>query len=204
MSAQAELSLLPARKPHSRVRIYVPEACAALLVVVIGTAGLIAHSWPRQMVESWVNIHLLFGLLLCGWVMIRYQRRVSQSPSMLPADVRGVSRQLSRIVYCVLYGVIGLKQCISIAGSLWHGGAVDFSLFDESLRHGPDTRDFGLHDDFQLFLASGLVPLVVVRVMAFRLWLRLMEKSLSSEPLEPQESQVPAPGMPAARLSVRA
>jgi cytochrome b561 len=179
MAAQAELSLLPARKPYRRVRIYAPEACAALFVVVTGTAGLIAHSWPRQLVESWINIHLLFGLLLCGWVMIRYQRRVSQSPAMLPADVRGLSRQLSRIVYCVLYGVVGLKQSISIVSSLWHGGAVDFSLFDESFRQGPDTQDFDLHDDFQLFLASGLVPLVIVRVMAFRLWMRLIDKSLS-------------------------
>jgi hypothetical protein len=185
MAAQAELSLLPARKPYSRVRIYAPEACVALLVVVIGTAGLIADSWPRQMVESWINIHLLFGLLLCGWVMIRYQRCVGQSPSMLPADVRGLSRQLSRIVYCVLYGVLGLKQSISVVCSLWHGGAVDFSLFDESLRHGPDTADFDLHDDFQLFLASGLVPLVVVRVMAFRLWLRLIEKSPGSRTAPP-------------------
>ena len=181
MAAQAELSLLPARRPYSGVWIYVPEACTALLVVVIGTLGLIAHSWPRQMLESWINIHLLFGLLLCGWVMIRYQRRVSESPSMLPADVRGLSRQLSRIVYCVLYGVIGLRQSISIVSSLWHGGTIDFSLFDESLRHGPDTEGFDLHDDFQMFLASGLVPLAIVRVMAFRLWMRLTEKSLSSE-----------------------
>jgi cytochrome b561 len=173
MAAQAELSLLPARRPYSRLWIYAPEACAALLVVGIGTAGLIAHSWPRQMLESWINIHLLFGLLLCGWIMIRYQRRVSQLPSMLPADARGLSRQLSHIVYCVLYGVIGLKQSIGIVSSIWHGGAVDFSLFDQNLRHGPDTPVFDLHDDFQLFLASGLVPLVVVRVMAFRLWLRL-------------------------------
>jgi cytochrome b561 len=178
MAAQAELSLLPARKPYSRVLTYAPEACAALLVIVIGTAGLIAQSWPRQMVEPWINIHLLFGLLLCGWVMVRYQRRVSQSPSMLPADVRVLSRQLSRIVYCVLYGVIGLRQSISIVSSLWHGGAVDFSLFDASLRHGPDTQGFDLHDDFQLFLASGLVPLVIVRVMAFRLWMRLSDKPL--------------------------
>ena len=190
---QAELSLLPARKPYSRVWSYAPEACAALLVLVTGTAGLIAHSWPRHMVESWINIHLLFGLLLCGWVMIRYQRRVSQSPSMLPADVRGLSRQMSLIVYCVLYAVLGLKQSISIVSSLWHGGPVDFSLFDESLRRGPDTQVFDLHDDFQLFLASGLVPLVIVRVMAYRLWLRLIERSPSSKPLAPHESRVAFP-----------
>jgi cytochrome b561 len=189
MAAQAERSLLPARKPYSRVRIYAPEACVALLVVVIGAAGLIAHSWPRQMVESWINIHLLFGFLLCGWLMVRYRRRVSQKPGMVPAEVRGLSRQLSRIVYCVLYGVIGLKQSISIVSSLRHGGAVDFNLFDEGLRHGPDTDNFDLRDDFQMFLASALVPLVIVRVMTFRLWTRLTEKSIGSKPLEPQERE---------------
>jgi hypothetical protein len=103
MAAQAELSLLPAHQPHSRVRIYAPEACAALLVVIVGTAGLIAHSWLRQTVESWINIHVLFGLLLCGWIMIRCQRLVSQSPPMRPADIRRASRTLSRIVCCVLW-----------------------------------------------------------------------------------------------------
>jgi hypothetical protein len=189
MAAQAELSLLFSRKPYSYVRIYALEACTALFVVAVGTAGLMAHSWPRQMVESWINIHLLFGLLLCGWVMFRYQRRVSQSPCMLPADVRGLSRQLSHGVYYVLFGVLGLKQSISIVSSLWHGGAVDFSLFDASLRHGPDTREFNFHDDFQMFLASGLVPLVIIRVMAFRLWLRLIEKSLSTKPSAAQISR---------------
>jgi cytochrome b561 len=187
MAAQAELSLLPARRPYSRVWIYAPEACTALLVVVVGAAGLVAHSWPRQIVESWINIHLLFGLLLCGWVIVRYQRCMNQSPAMLPADVRGLSRQLSRIVYCVLYGVIALKQSLSIVSALWHGGAVDFSLFDESVSQGPDTPVFDLHDDFQLFLASGLVPLVIVRVMAFRLWPRPIEKSRTSGLLEPKE-----------------
>jgi cytochrome b561 len=176
MAAQAELSLFPSRKRYSYVRLYVPGVCTALLVVVVGTAGLVAHSRPRQMVEAWLNIHLLFGLLLVGWVLLRYQRRVSQSPCMLPADVRGLSRQLSRSVYAVLYGVIGLKQCIGIVSSLWHGGTVDFGLFDASLRHGPDTGFFDIHNDFQTFLASGLMTLVVVRVLAFRLWLRLVEK----------------------------
>jgi hypothetical protein len=175
MAAHDEFSLLAPRKPYSRVWIHAPEAGVALFVLVVGTAGLMAPSWPRQLIDSWINIHLLFGLLLSGWVVVRFQRCVGVSPSLLPADVRGLSRQVSRIVYCVLYGVIGLKQTISIVSSLWHGGAVDFSLFDERLRHGPDTREFDLHDDFQLFLASGLIPLFIVRVMAFRLWLRLTE-----------------------------
>jgi cytochrome b561 len=177
MTTHAQLSLLTSRKPDSRVWNYAPEVGLVLFILVIGTAGLVARSWPRQLVDPWINIHLLFGLLLCSWVVVRFQRSARVSACLLPADVRGLSRQLSRIVYCVLYGVLGLTQGVSIVSSLWHGGAIDFSLFSESLRHGPDTADFDLHDDFQQFLASGLTSLVIVRVMAFRLWLRLSEKS---------------------------
>ena len=176
--AHVELSLLALRKPYTRVWTYASDAGMALFVLVVGTAGLMAPSGLRQWADSWVNIHLLFGSLLCGWVVVRFQRCVEASTSLLPADVPGLSRQLSRMVYCVLFGVIGLKQVISIVSSLWHGGAPDFSLFDGRLYHGPDTRHFDLHDDFQLFLVSGLIPLVIVRVMAFRLWLRLIENSL--------------------------
>jgi cytochrome b561 len=178
MAAHAELSLLLPRKPYSGIWSYAPEACFALLVLVLGTLGLMPSSWPRQWVESWINIHLLFGLLLCGWTVIRFQWGVRVSPILLPSEVRALSRQPTRIIYCVLYGVIGLKLSISIVSSLWHGGAFDFSLLNESLRHGPDTAVFDPHDDFQQFLASGLIPLVIVRVMAFRLWLRVVEKSL--------------------------
>ena len=177
MTAHVDLSLVASRTPDSRVWNYAPEAGLALLLLVIGTAGLVAPSWPRERVDSWINIHLLFGLLLCSWVVIRFQRSVRVSPCLLPADVRRLSRELSRIVYCVLYGVLGLTQGIGIVSSLWHGGAVDFSLFSESSRHGPDSALFDLHDDFQQFLASGLAPLVIVRIMGYRLWLRVVEKS---------------------------
>ena len=138
-----------------------------LLVVFVGTAGLIAHSWVRQVVESWINIHLLFGLLLCGWVIVRYRLLFKSSPCMLPSDVRGFARQQSRIVYLVLYAVIGVRLCIGIVSSMWHGGAADLGLLDERVFNGPDSKAFDPKDDFQLFLASGILALVVVRVIAF-------------------------------------
>lgn len=150
----------------------------ALFVVAVGTAGLMASAGVRQWIDAWINIHLLFGLLLCGWVVVRFQTRVGAATALLPADIRGLSRQLSRRVYWMLFAVLGLKQAISIVSSLWHGAAPDFSLFDTRLGRGPDTEYFDWHDDFQLFLASGLVPLAILRIMAFRLWLRLTEESL--------------------------
>jgi cytochrome b561 len=163
---------------------YGPDAGMALLVVLVGTMGLITHSWVRQVVESWINIHLLFGLLLCGWVIVRYRWRVNNSPCMLPSDVRGFARQQSRIVYLVLYSVIGVRLCFGVVSYMWHGGAADLSLFDERVFNGPDSKAFNPKDDFQLFLGSGILALAVVRVTAFRFWLRVTKRQQTSDTSE--------------------
>jgi cytochrome b561 len=149
----------------------------AVLVVVVGVLGLIGSSWPRQVMERWVNIHVLFGLLLCGLIAACYQRRFRQSPCMLPTDIRELSRHLSRVVYLILYIVIGVRLSIGIIDGIWHGAAADFSLFDERMRNGPDSAGFDPNDDFQQFVAAGLVVLVIVRVVAFRLWLHAVERA---------------------------
>ena len=45
MTAHVDLSLVASRTPHSRVWNYAPEVGLALLLLVIGTAGLVAPSW---------------------------------------------------------------------------------------------------------------------------------------------------------------
>jgi cytochrome b561 len=173
MVAQAELALNALAHACSRQRILTGlYGCAALLVVAIGVLGLLDGSWLRRMLESWINIHALFGLLLCALVIARYQWRIRHSPRMPPSGTRELSRHLSRIVYLLLYVVIGVRQGISIINSIWHGSAGDFNLFDDRLRNGADRAGWNPKDDFQLFLASGFFVLIIVRVLAFRLWLR--------------------------------
>jgi cytochrome b561 len=182
MAAQAERSLHFLAHSCARERMLKAlYGCIALVAVVIGVLGLIGASWPRQMLDPWINIHGLFGLLLCGLVFSRCWWRVKHSPRMLPADIRELSRHLSRIVYLLLYVVVGARQLISILNSIWHvGGAVDFNLLDESFR-GPDYAGFNPKDDFQLFLATGFSVLIIVRVVAFRLWLRSVERAALSK-----------------------
>jgi hypothetical protein len=81
----------------------------------------------------------------------------------------------------LLYVVIGVRLSIGIINSIWHGSAVDFNLFDDHFRHGPDRAGWNPKDDFQLFLATGLFVLIIVRVLAFRLWLRAVERAALSE-----------------------
>jgi hypothetical protein len=181
MAAQAERSLHFLTHACARERMLTAlYGCIALVAVAIGVLGLIGASWQRQMLESWINIHALFGLLLCGLVFSRCWWRVKHSPRMLPADIRELSRNLSRIVYLLLYVVIGVRLLIGILNSIWHGGAVDFNLFDERFR-GPDYAGFDPKDDFQLFLATGLSVLIIVRVVTSRLWLRSVERAALSK-----------------------
>jgi cytochrome b561 len=182
MAAQAERSLHFLAHACTRERTLTALfGCIALVAVAIGVLGLIGASWPRQVLESWINIHVLFGLLLCGLVFSRCWWRVKHSPRMLPADMRELSRHLSRIVYLLLYIVVGLRELISILDSIWHGSPVDFNLFDARFRNGPDSAGWNPKDDFQLFLATGFSVLVIVRVVAFRLWLRSAERAALSK-----------------------
>jgi hypothetical protein len=182
MAAQADRSLHPFVHACTRERMLTAlYGCTALVTVAIGALGLEGDSWLRQMLEAWVNIHVLFGLLLCGLALARCRWRVERSPRMLTADIRELSRHLSRIVYLLLYVVIGMREVIGMLNSLWHGSSVDFSLFDPRLRQGPDYAWFNPRDDFQLFFASGLFALLFVRVLAFTLWWRSRKRTAVSK-----------------------
>jgi len=133
------------------------------MVAAVGVLGLERASWLRQLAESWINIHLLFGLLLCGLVLVRYQWIIRYSPH-LQEDVRGLSRHLSRIVYVMLYAVIGFRLGLSLENWIWHGGSLDLTVLDEGLRNDDDSRVFNPHHDYHMTLLSGGVALGMVRV----------------------------------------
>jgi hypothetical protein len=154
-------------------------------------------SWPRQVLEAWINIHALFGLLLCGLMFARYRWHLRHSPRMLAADIHELTRHLSRIVYLSLYVVIGVREIIGIVNSSWHGGSVDFNLFDERFRNGPDYAGFNPRDDFQRFIASGLLALISVRALTCSLWLRSVERAaLTKAGGEIDSTHHPAPRAP--------
>jgi cytochrome b561 len=129
------------------------------------------------MLESWINIHALFGLLLCSLVLARCRWRVKHSPQMRPAELRELSRHLSRIVYLLLYVVVGARLIIGTSSSVWHGGSIDFNLWDVPWRPGSNAAGFDPKDDFQTFIASGLFALFFVRVLAYKLRSSFVERA---------------------------
>jgi hypothetical protein len=168
MAARAECTAHSLRNSYpqerGRLALYV---CAAIVVAAVGVLGLESASWLRQSVESWINIHTLFGSLLCGLVLARYRWIIRYSPH-LQEDIRVLSRHLSRIVYLMLYLVIGVRLGVRLGVSLvnwiWHGSSLDLPLLDGGLRNDDDGRVFNPHHDYHMTLLSGGIALGLVRV----------------------------------------
>jgi len=149
--------------PQERRWLLALYACAAIMVAGVGVLGLERASWLRHLVETWINIHVLFGLLLCGLVLVRHQWIIRYSPR-LRDDIRALSRHLSRIVYLMLYLVFGASQGISLVNCMLHGGSLDFTLFDERLRNDGGSQVIDPHHDYHMILLSGGIALAMVRV----------------------------------------
>ena len=160
-------------RPQERRWVLVLYVCAVIMVAAVGVLGLERVSWLRRLVESWINIHALFGLLLCGLVLARHQWIIRQSPR-LREDTRALSRHLSRIVYLMLYLVLGASQGIRLVNCIWHGGALDLTLFDEVPGNDGGGQAFDPYHDYHMILLSGGVALAMVRVFLTGCLLRML------------------------------
>jgi len=94
-----------------------------------------------------VRLHALFGSFLSAFVVAAFYRRVRYSPPMQMCELRIFSRRLSSAVFLQLYLVFG--AILFANASVW------------------PTRDL------RATLAYGIAPLVMVRVLAVWLSLRL-------------------------------
>jgi len=141
--------------------IATPRTLAALGFAIVGIC-LVLESWSMGRESPKTAIHILFGLLLCGLVVVRFNGWTHHHPVNLAPEIRQFSRELSRMVYLILYLVIGLQQAIRVIGYLQD---------DHHIARGVDLLRPPL--DGQAFLVSGLVALVLIRVLAFWSWRRL-------------------------------
>jgi cytochrome b561 len=91
------------------------------------------------------NIQALFGLLLLGSAVARILWEVGRSAPVRAADVRSLTRRLSRMVYLLLFLAVGLTQLIGSNS----GG------------------------DLQVMLVYGLITLIAIRLLAIGIWRNL-------------------------------
>jgi hypothetical protein len=113
----------------------------------------------------------LFALLLVGLLAARFRWWLRYSPPESAADIRMFSRCLSRMVYLVIYLIIGAQLIVNIAGGL---------RGDAGSGRGQNLGMLSpLSQDLVMF---GLIALVSIRVLAYLTWRR---HRLSLEPHRP-------------------
>ncbi len=117
------------------------------LVLIAGIAGVVHDSLAKSTPPASMNLHAAFGLLLWVSVVVRFGRRLRQSPRMLPVDIREFSRHLSRLVCLVLYLLMFISLVARAVACLWRAGC-------------PAVPDF------QGYLGYGFVALITIQGLA--------------------------------------
>ena len=176
MAADINDALIASGNPARRIRqVLALYWGMAVLAVLVGVFGLVRDSWLAMALMSRCRVHALFGLLLVGLVLARFLWWLKHSPPAQKVDIRRFSRQLSHLIYLILYLAIGATQIIGIVNFMWYGGTLDFGL----LLNNDGAQDLGIYKStayFRAILVCGLIALALIRGLAFWTWLRLVEQ----------------------------
>jgi cytochrome b561 len=90
----------------------------------------------------------LFGVAIWLYVVARFYLRLRRSPPMQPSDLYVFSRGLARVVYASLYVLMFVRLSIGI------------------LCAAPDRPIQVSFDDFQGYLASGVLAIVTIHALS--------------------------------------
>jgi cytochrome b561 len=141
----------------------------AVLILVVGTLGLLHDSWPKATQSFWINLHALIGLLVFALLLARLGWRARHPPPPLPPETGALSRRLSRPVHAFMYGLLFVIPLFGIVTFIWHGRVFDLGLFkiDFGVRKNPAI--FHPTEDIHGYLAYALFALAGIHIAA-ALW----------------------------------
>ena len=141
----------------------------AVLILVVGTLGLLHDSWPKGTQSFWINLHALIGLLVFALLLARLAWRARHPPPPLPPETGALSRRLSRPVHAFMYGLLFVIPLFGIVTFIWHGRVFDLGLFkiDFGVRKNPAI--FHPTEDIHGYLAYALFALAGIHIAA-ALW----------------------------------
>jgi cytochrome b561 len=140
-----------------------------VLVVIVGTLGLLHDSWSHATQAKWINIHALIGLALWMLLMLRLAWRLSHRPPDLPPDVGEFSRRTSYPVHLLMYLLLFVIPVLGIITFIWHGRVFDFGLFQIDPQVPKNRAIFHPTEDIHGYLAYALFALVGLHALA-ALW----------------------------------
>lgn len=144
-----------------------------LLVVVVGTLGLLHDDWPDATQAFWINVHALAGLLLWALLIVRLWWRSGHKPPPLPADSGTFTRRLSGPVHWSLYALLFVIPIIGVVTFVYHGRVFDFGLFQFDPGVKKNRAIFHPTEDIHGYLAYALFGLAGLHALA-ALWHRFV------------------------------
>jgi len=140
-----------------------------VLIVVVGTLGLLHDSWPKSTQSYWINIHALLGLLVWVLLVARFAWRTTHTPPALPPQTGEFSRRFSRPVHLLLYALIFIIPLLGIVTFIWHGRVFDFGLFEVNFGVAKNRAVFHPTEDIHGYLAYALFTVAGLHALA-ALW----------------------------------
>jgi cytochrome b561 len=159
---------------------YTPAAIAFhwtmfVLVLIVGTLGLLHDDWPKQTQAFWINVHAMVGLLLWLVLFARFGWRLSHPPPPLPADVGVLTRRVSGLVHWALYALLFAIPILGMVTFIYHGRVFDFGLFKLDPGVKSNRAIFHPTEDIHGYLAYALFALAGLHAAA-ALWHRLVRR----------------------------
>lgn len=140
-----------------------------LLLVVVGTLGLLHDSWPKQSHVFWINMHAILGLLLWLTLLARFWWRMRHAPPILPVEVGSLSRRLSNFVHFGLYALMFITPIVGLVTFIWHGRIFDFGLFHLNFGIPSNRAIFEPTEDIHGYLAYAIFALAGIHMLT-ALW----------------------------------
>lgn len=146
-----------------------------VLVVVVGTLGLLHDSWPRNTQAFWINVHALIGILLWLTLIVRAVYRFRHPPPELPPGMGTLSRRMANPVHLALYVLLFIIPLIGIVTFVYHGRVLDLGFVQVHFGIKKDRAIFEPTEDIHGYLAYALFGLVGLHTLV-ALWHRFVRK----------------------------
>jgi cytochrome b561 len=172
MSAPAMPALTVARYGDGAIALH---WSMAVLILVVGTLGLLHDSWPKATQSLWINLHALIGLLVFALLLARLGWRATHPPPPLPPETGALSRRFSRPVHALLYLLLLVIPLFGIVTFIWHGRVFDFGLFKIDFGVQKNRAIFHPTEDIHGYLAYTLFALAGIHIAA-ALWQQFVRR----------------------------
>ena len=130
-----------------------------LLVVCVGTLGLLHDSWPKTTQQFWINIHALLGLALWLVLLGRVAWRLRHPPPPALAGTGIMAQRLAALMHLALYALLLVIPIVGMVTFIYHGRILDLGLFKINLGVHSNRAIFHPTEEWHGYLAYTLFGL---------------------------------------------